>query len=467
MARQGKDFIMETERTDPMNDKTTDVAVIGPPRLKYMPLVEERYNVDRSAWKVLVETIYPSAATSAAVVLALGYCKQRELDPFKRPVHIVPMWSSVQGQMIETVWPGISELRTTAHRTGEYAGCDVAEFGPLITKLFEGKASRGKLRGQARSIEVTFPEWARITVYRIVHGVRCPFVGPKVKWEEAYATWSDTDVPNEMWAERPEGQLEKCAEAAALRRAFPEEIGGDLTAEEMAGRKQDEPINAQDITPPPAPPPSSPQIAAPEPEPPPPIEPTEFVTEDGEILTGIDETTMAIDELRALLKHAKDERGINAAADQWLNRMGDLPESVTLAMDAAIEQRTAELKAEAEAAKAAAKADKTPPLKAALAKAQQRPAGKAAAKGVATPTPAPETAPAGQNGGDLPPRESHEALKSRLRSDKLKSAQEVLAVFENYVAPHLAAMTDEERRELGFIKDQRVRLKQMGIGKSK
>ena len=40
-----------------------------------------------------------------------------------------------------------------------------------------------------------------------------------------------------MWANRPVGQLEKCAEAGALRRAFPEEIGNDLTAEEMAGQR--------------------------------------------------------------------------------------------------------------------------------------------------------------------------------------------------------------------------------------
>ena len=35
---------------------------------------------------------------------------------------------------------------------------------------------------------------------------------------------------------RPVGQLEKCAEARALRRAFPEEIGNALTAEEMEGQ---------------------------------------------------------------------------------------------------------------------------------------------------------------------------------------------------------------------------------------
>jgi hypothetical protein len=62
------------------------------------------------------------------------------------------------------------------------------------------------------------------------------FVGPKVYWFEAYGKWADTDVPNEMWSNRPVGQLEKCAEAGALRHAFPEEIGNALTAEEMEGQ---------------------------------------------------------------------------------------------------------------------------------------------------------------------------------------------------------------------------------------
>ena len=43
-------------------------------------------------------------------------------------------------------------------------------------------------------------------------------------------------MPNHVWERRPDGQLEKCAEAAALRRAFPEELGNEYTAEEMEGQ---------------------------------------------------------------------------------------------------------------------------------------------------------------------------------------------------------------------------------------
>lgn len=177
--------------------------------------------MDRSGWKVLCESVFPSAKTADSIVLALAYCKARNLDVFKRPVHIVPVWNSAIGAMVETVWPSIAELRTTAVRTNGYAGKDAAEFGPDLTRDVGG-------------VSMTFPAWCRVTLYRHVGGQRCAFVGPQVFWLEAYATFKkDSDAPNSMWRDRPYGQLEKCAEAAALRCAFPEEIGGDHIPEEI------------------------------------------------------------------------------------------------------------------------------------------------------------------------------------------------------------------------------------------
>jgi hypothetical protein len=87
-------------------------------------------------------------------------CHRQNLDPFKRPVHIVPMWSSVAGKMIETVWPGISELRTTAFRTGQYAGMPAPDFGPTIARTFTGKAGRGKSKGRSAASRCSFPSGA-------------------------------------------------------------------------------------------------------------------------------------------------------------------------------------------------------------------------------------------------------------------------------------------------------------------
>lgn len=215
-----------------------EVAVFQPPRLPYHTAIAERFGLDKSSWKALVEAVFPSAKTVDSVVMALSYCKARNLDPFKKPVHIVPIWDSQKRCLVETVWPGIAELRTTAFRTGQYAGCDEAEFGPDITSEFTGRV-KGSEGYEDKSITVTFPEWCRITVHRELSGRVCRFVGPKVYWLESYATMGKTDLPNEMWQTRARGQIEKCAEAAALRKAFPEELGSLYAAEEVEGRNID------------------------------------------------------------------------------------------------------------------------------------------------------------------------------------------------------------------------------------
>lgn len=236
-------------------DQGESVAQFAPSRLPWHPAIEDKFGelgVNRASWKALTEAVYPSAKTPDAVVMALSYCAARKLDPFKRPVHIVPMWDSQRREMVETVWPGISEIRTTAFRTGQYAGCDEVEFGPMTTRAFTGRIGR---RGQEeeKTVQVTFPEWGRINVYRILNGQRCKFVSPKVYWLESYGRQGASDVPNDMWAKRPSGQLEKCVEAAGLRKAFPEEIGNDYSAEEMAGQVLaiDTPAPERALAPPP------------------------------------------------------------------------------------------------------------------------------------------------------------------------------------------------------------------------
>lgn len=211
-------------------------------RLPYPKAACEYAGIDVRQFKVLIDDIWPGAQSLEAICGALAYCAHRKLDPMKRVVHIVPMWKrdgagyddqgKPKGKMVETFWPGIAELRTTATRTGIYAGKDAAEFGETIEQTFNNE-----YKGETETVTVKFPEWCRVTVYKLVHEQRCAFVGPKVYWLESYATKSRfSDIPNEMWADRRSGQLEKCAEAAALRAAFPEELGNEYAAEEMHGR---------------------------------------------------------------------------------------------------------------------------------------------------------------------------------------------------------------------------------------
>ena len=188
---------------------------------------------------MLVEQTFPAAKTIEAVLMALAYCKQRNLDIFKRPVHIVPMWDAKKRAFVETVWEGIASIRTTASRTGAYAGIDAVEYGPTISHTFTGERDvweRGNKTGtEVIKKAVEYPEWASVVVYRMTGNQRCPYHA-KVYWRETYATMGKMEVPNEMWAKRPFGQLDKCVEAAALRKAFPEELGNTYTVDEMEGR---------------------------------------------------------------------------------------------------------------------------------------------------------------------------------------------------------------------------------------
>lgn len=235
------------------------IATIQPSRLPIPGAVAKEFAIQPAQWRVLVEQIFPNAKTVEAVTMALSYCRARNLDIYKKPVHVVPMWSSALNKMVETVWPGIAEIRTTAARTGEYAGIDEVVFGPMVERTFTGTTGKGQYEQQIEKT-VRFPEWASVVVYRWVKGQKASF-HTKVFWEETYASIGKSEVPNEMWSKRTRGQLDKCVEAAALRKAFPEEVGSLYAAEEMEGRVIDHEVgDKQAAAPTPPKPPVPPQV---------------------------------------------------------------------------------------------------------------------------------------------------------------------------------------------------------------
>lgn len=214
-------------------------GALVPCRLPVASQTLAQIGLDPGTWAVLTDSIFPGARTPEGVLLAVRYCQARGLDVMKRPVHVVPMWSKALNREVETVWPGIAEVQTTAARTGCWAGLDSPRFGPEVTRTFRGAVKRDG-RWEEVEVTLTYPQWAEVIVYRLVNGVRCPF-SETVFWEETYARAGRSELPNEMWQKRPRGQLLKCAKAASLRAAFPEEAG--YTAEEMAGT----PIEADDL----------------------------------------------------------------------------------------------------------------------------------------------------------------------------------------------------------------------------
>lgn len=192
--------------------------------------VNNSYDIDPHIWSTLKNSLY-TGARDESILMVLDYCKAGNLDPLQKPVHIVPM--SVKNaqtgkyEFKDTIMAGIGLYRIQAARSNQYAGVSEPEYGALITANLGG-------------INFTYPEWCKVTVRKIVHGSIVEF-SAKEYWIENYATSGrDSLAPNTMWKKRPYGQIAKCAEAQALRKAFPEIVSQQPTAEEMEGKSLNE-----------------------------------------------------------------------------------------------------------------------------------------------------------------------------------------------------------------------------------
>jgi phage recombination protein Bet len=140
----------------------------------------------------------------------ISYCakvsNQLQLSPFLNQLHFVRR-KNKDGTASIAAQVGIDGFRLAANRTGFYAGADDIAFeiaGPTAKK----------------------PMKATATVYKIVGGVRCAFTA-SARWEEFY------NPIGGLWDKLPFQMLGKCAEAQALRKAFPAELAGVYSNEEM------------------------------------------------------------------------------------------------------------------------------------------------------------------------------------------------------------------------------------------
>ena len=186
-----------------------------------LPAIFEMPEADALA--VLRTSLYPGAQDES-IKMAISYCRATGLDPMHKPVHIVPMWDKKSGGMRDVIMPGIGLYRTQAARSGDYAGISEPEFGPDVIATLDG-------------VPVTYPAWCRVTVKRLLRTGSIAEFSATERWTENYATQKrDSLAPNAMWLKRPYGQLAKCAEAQALRKAFPE-FGSQPTSDEMEGKE--------------------------------------------------------------------------------------------------------------------------------------------------------------------------------------------------------------------------------------
>lgn len=168
----------------------------------------------------VIKDQYAKGATDVELKMFLYVCQRTGLDPFSKQIHLVPRWDSRLGKEVRGVVIGIDGLRSVAERTGAYAGNS--------DPYFDGEKEISWTPKDGKKQTMTVPSKATVTVKKVVQGVMCDFTAT-AEWDEYYPG----EKAGIMWRKMPKNMIGKCAEAKALRKAFPAVMSGLYVAEEM------------------------------------------------------------------------------------------------------------------------------------------------------------------------------------------------------------------------------------------
>jgi len=153
--------------------------------------------------QLISTTIAPGCSADELRLFAYA-CQRTGLDPFSKQIYAIKRG----GKM--TIQAGIDGLRSIAERTGQLDGSETFWCGE------DGQWADVWLSSKPHAAAKT-----------IIHrkGASHPFVG--------VARFADYNAGQGLWSKMPAAMIAKCSEALALRKAFPADLSGVYSTDEM------------------------------------------------------------------------------------------------------------------------------------------------------------------------------------------------------------------------------------------